>query len=298
MSNTIENNNTILVPYDFSEIAENALGHAVKIAKIYNNKITLLHIVEDNLLESVFGSNPLKEGLVREALENKLDKIINDIKTREHIEINKLVEEGRVHRTIVRIANEGHYDSIVMGSNGAAGMEQIIGSNASRVIRFSEQPVVVVKEKPIGNGYEKIVLPIDTTYETRQKVTWAIHLAKKFNSTIHIIFENVEDEYTRSKLFASVNSVQDILDKNNVKYVVKSLDEEKYPDNFAKETLTYANEIDADLIMIMTQQEVGFSELIIGSYAQQIVNQSQRIPVMCINPKEGGYTLAYGSFFE
>lgn len=298
MSNTIENNNTILVPYDFSEIAANALGHAVKIAKTYQNKITLLHIVEDNLLETVFGSNPLKEGLVREAIEGKLDKIINEIKAKENIEIDKIVEEGRVHKTIVRIANEGHYDSIVMGSNGAAGMEQIIGSNASRVIRFSEQPVVVVKEKPVGNGYEKIVLPIDTTYETRQKVTWAIHLAKKFNSTIHIVFEEVEDEFIRSKLYASVNSVQEILDKNNVKYVVKSLDDDKYPDSFAKATLKYANKIDADLIMIMTQQEVGFSELIIGSYAQQIVNQSERVPIMCVNPKEGGYTLGYGQFFS
>lgn len=291
MLNKIENNNTILVPYDFSEIAANALGHAVKIAEIYNNQITLLHIVEDGFFESLFGGNAMKEGLIREALESKLDKIINDIKSHNNVVINKKVLEGRVYKTIVKEANEQKYDSIIMGSNGAAGVEQIIGSTASRVIRHSEQPVVVVKEKTIGNGYQKIVLPIDTTFETRQKVTWAIHLAKKFNSVIHVIFENEEDEFTRSKLFATVNSVQNLLEKNNVQYVLRALDEEKYPDNFAKDTLQYANEIDADLIMIMTQQEVGFSEFIIGSYAQQIVNQSQRVPVMCINPKEGGYVL-------
>src|SRR5690606_13739670 len=115
-------------------------------------------------------------------------------------------------------------------------------------IRHSGQPVVVVKEKSFGNGYTKIVLPIDTTFETRQKVTWAIHLAKQFNSIIHVIFDNENDEFTRSKLFATVNSVQSLLDSQKVEYVVRGLDEEKYPDNFAKDTLQYANEIDADLI--------------------------------------------------
>lgn len=289
MLNKIETNNTILVPYDFSEIAANALNHAVKIAETYKNKITLLHIVEDGFLENIFGSNAMKDGLLREAIESKLEKIVSEIKSNNHVEIDKIVADGRVYKTIVKIANEGKYDSIIMGSNGAAGVEQIIGSTASRVIRYSEQPVVVVKEKSFGNGYAKIVLPIDTTFETRQKVTWAIHLAKQFKSTIHVIFENEDDEFTRSKLFATVNSVQSLLDSQGIDYVVRGLDEEKYPDNFAKDTLQYANEIDADLIMIMTQQEVGFSEFIIGSYAQQIVNQSLRIPVMCINPKEGGY---------
>lgn len=291
MSKKIETNNTILVPFDFSETASNALGHAVKIAETYNNEITLLHIIEENFFENLFGSNPLKEGLIREAIETKLEKIIADIKAKSNITINKLVKEGRIYKTVTKVATDGKYDSIIMGSNGAAGVEQIIGSNASRVIRHSTQPVVVVKEKAIGNGYEKIVLPIDTTFETRQKVTWAIHLAKKFNSTIHVIFETEDDEFTRSKVFAAVNSVQTILEKNDVNYVVRSLDDEKYPENFAKDTLYYADEIDADLIMIMTQQETGFSEFIIGSYAQQIVNQSRRVPVMCINPKEGGYRL-------
>lgn len=282
----VSNNNNILVPFDFSEIAENALNHAVKIAETYGNDITLLHIVEEGFLGHIFGGSSLKEGLLREAIEMKLDKTIESVTKNSSVKINKLVKEGRIYKKIVKVAEEGPYDSIVMGSNGAAGIEQIIGSNASRVIRHSSIPVVVVKEKPVGNGYEKIVLPIDLTLETRQKVTWAIHLAQKFNSTIHVIFETEDDEYTRSKIFATVNSVQTILDKKNVNYVVRSLDDEKYPDNFAKDTLQYAEEIDADLIMIMTQQEIGFAEFIIGSYAQQIVNHSRRIPVMCINPKD------------
>lgn len=283
----VETNNNILVPIDFSEVANNALGHAVKIAELYNNEITLLHIIDDGFLGGLFTSES-KDNLIKEAVNIKLDRIIDDIHKTKSIKVNKIIKEGSIAKTIADVAEEGNFDSVIMGSNGASGIEQIIGSNASKVIKYSTVPVVVVKEKPIAGGYKKIVLPIDLTLESRQKVSWAIHIAKKFNSVIHVIFENEDDEFTRKRIFAYVNNVQTVLEKNNVTYEVRKLDEEKYPDNFAKETLHYAEEIDADLIIIMTQQEVGFTELVVGSYAQQIVNQSEKIPIMCINPTELG----------
>lgn len=150
-------------------------------------------------------------------------------------------------------------------------------------------PVVVVKDQSISKkGYEKIVLPIDLSRESRQKVTWAVHLAKKFNSTIHVIYENSSNTEFRNRIFAAVNQTQDILSQNNANYIVRGLDEDKYPDSFAEDTLAYADEIGADLIMIMSQQEKGFSEFLLGSYAQQIVNHAGKVPVMCINSHDTG----------
>jgi len=81
------------------------------------------------------------------------------------------------------------------------------------------------------------------------------------------------------------------LDVQGVKYVVRGLDDEKYPDGFAEDTLNYAIEISADLIIIMTQQEKGFSEFLLGSYAQQIVNHGGSVPVMCVNSASTGVIL-------
>jgi nucleotide-binding universal stress UspA family protein len=184
-----------------------------------------------------------------------------------------------------------------MGTNGASGLHQITGSNSSRVINYADVPVIVVKEKSIGNGYEKIVMPIDATRESRQKVKWAIHLAKKFNSTIHVIYENATNEEFRNKIFAAVNQTQDMLSTSGAKFIVRGLDEDKYPDSFAEDTLAYANEIDADLIMVMSQQEKGFKEFLLGSYAQQIVNNGGRIPIMCINSNDIGI-LNEGALFS
>lgn len=282
-----ESNNNILVPIDFSDVSMNALDHAVKLAKIYGNEITLLYIFEERPISAILGVKRQNEELI-DAIKAKMDTVIKPIAESQGISINKLVEEGRIYKRIVKIANERNFDSIIMGTRGAHGMEKIMGSNASKVIRHSEVPVIVVAEKQMENGYDKIVLPIDLTLETRQKVVWAVKMAKQFNSTIHVIFETETDEFVRQKILATVNNVQGLLNKNNVKYEVRSLDDKDYPDNFAHDTTQYADEIDADLIIIMTQQEKNFTELIIGSYAQQVVNESKK-PVMCINPKPSGY---------
>lgn len=284
------NNNNILVPTDFSDVAKNALGHALKIADVYKNEITLLNIQDDGGLFGLFGGSQEKLELIKEAVDNKMDKLIEESKALfPNVKINKLIKYGKVYKVIVDVSEEGNYDSIVMGTNGASGLQQITGSNASRVINYAKIPVVVVKEQPIGNkGYEKIVLPIDLSRESRQKVTWAIHLAKKFNSTIHVIYENSSNDEFRSRIFGAVNQTQDILSQNGANYIVRGLDEEKYPDSFAEDTLAYADEIQADLIMIMTQQEKGFSEFLLGSYAQQIVNHASKVPVMCINSSDTG----------
>ena len=283
------NNNNILVPTDFSEIANNALGHALKIADAYKNEITLLNIQDEGGLFGLFGSDE-KMSLIKDAVDMKMDKLISDsAKDFPNVKINKRFEYGRIYKVITEIAEKENFDSIVMGTNGASGLQQITGSNASRVINYAKVPVVVVKEQPIGKGgYQKIVLPIDLSRESRQKVTWAIHLGKRFNSTIHVIYENTSNEEVKHRIFAAVNQTQDILDQNNANYIVRGLDEEKYPDSFAEDTLAYATEIDADLIMIMSQQEKGFSEFLLGSYAQQIVNHSGKVPVMCINSANTG----------
>ena len=96
--------------------------------------------------------------------------------------INTLVREGKVYRQIIDVSKTFACDSIVMGFSGVNGMERFMGSTTTRVLKSSEVPVVIVKDVKSSLKYEKIVLPIDLTRESRQKVDWAIHLAKQYNS--------------------------------------------------------------------------------------------------------------------
>ncbi len=279
--------NTILVPHDFSEIATHALSHAIQVATTFNNDVALLHVVEEAMFTGFlsFGKNEHMEELAQEAAKARLEKIATEIKTQHNIDCSTIVKFGRIHKMIIDTAAELNCDSIIMGSNGAAGLDQIIGSNASRVIGQSKLPVVVVKSEQHVNSYKNIVFPLDLTSESKQKVNWAIHIGKVYNSTIHIFTSKTGDKELDGRLLAALRQIEKLLETNQVKYTEKIIDESD--ENFALETIKYSEEMNADLIMIMTQQEEkNFSEYIIGSYAQQVVNGSKKAPVMCVNPKK------------
>lgn len=274
----------VLVPVDFSELSKHAVFHATKMAGLYNDQISLLHIIDNSGIFSFLDKS--NEELMKEGILKKMEDLENQIKASQPgIVVNKIIKEGKPHKVIVETADELKCDSIVMGSNGESGIEIIVGSTASKVIASANVPVIVVKSSPKNPTYDKIVLPIDLTKETKQKVSMAIHLAKKFGSEIHVISEVEGDEFLMNRVNANMRQVEQILTENQVKWVSKITDKKNYPGNIGQDTVKYADEVNADLIMIMTQQEIGFSEFFIGSYAQQVINKS-RVPVMCISPKE------------
>jgi nucleotide-binding universal stress UspA family protein len=135
-------------------------------------------------------------------------------------------------------------------------------------------------------------MPIDLTIESRQKVEWAIHLGKKFNSEVNVVYTKSSDEYLQRKIALNINLVNHQLKDSGLEHKVFAM-EDGLLDNFANEIMNYANTVSADLILVMTHTEKGISEMIIGTLTQQLVNRSQNIPVMCIHPHETGFTYDY-----
>ncbi|MBI1305938.1 MAG: hypothetical protein GC181_04915 [Bacteroidetes bacterium] len=275
----------ILVPTDFSTASNNAVEHAVHIADLFDNEITLLYVIEETLFHAWFGGSMEKSVLtanINKQLEEKADEIR---KAHPKIKVNTLIREGRAYKQINEVSQSIECDSIVMGFNGLSGVEHFMGSTTMKVLKSSQVPVVIIKEFPSSPNYKKIVLPIDLTKESRQKVWWAVHLAHKYNSEIHVIME-VEREEFMPKVRASLNQVEGYLAKYNVNYVTKLLDDQEYPDHFGKDIIKYSEEINADLVMIMTQKEGGVMDFFLGSFAQQVIDGTLKTPIMAINPKE------------
>ena len=282
--------NQILVPIDFSEVAEAAIEHAAQVAKSFDNEINLLHIIEDHFFGNLFGSKSGRDELILEAINSRLEKVAKQVTEKHGVVIKTHVKEGRIYKTIVETADELKCDSIIMGTNGAHGIEHIIGSNASRVIRHANVPVVIVKEKDFNvEGYKNIVMPIDLTIESKQKVTWAIRLAKKYDSTIHVVAQQYKDEWVKNREEATLNYVGRTLEDAGVKHIIKYFNKDDYPGTPIEDILQYAEEENTDLILILTQQnEKDIQEYIIGSNAQRIVNNIGKVPVMTINPVQTG----------
>ncbi|MDY0143322.1 MAG: universal stress protein, partial [Bacteroidales bacterium] len=153
--------------------------------------------------------------------------------------------------------------------------------NASRIVQETDKPIITVtSEKYIGN-VDKIVLPLDISKETREKVPIVATIAKAFNSEVHIIkVTSSTNEGIHNKLKMYATQVKKYFDEKGIKYQSSLL----VGDNITESTIEYAKTIDADLIAIMTEQTTSLANFLLGSYAYQMLNSSP-IPVLSITPK-------------
>jgi nucleotide-binding universal stress UspA family protein len=272
----------ILVAVDFSECSINALEHAITIADKAEAGIEMMFVVKPDSSRDIFteGAQTLSamvKDKFEELLEKYKDKVNGD-------RISYLVKEGKVYKEIIEEAERKDIFLVMAGTHGSSGFEEFwIGSNAFRIVSSISKPVITIRGGVnIKRHLEKIVLPLDSTPETRQKVPFTAYMAKIFNAEVHVlrVYTSKVQAVIR-KVNSYADQVVKHLEEENIKYVVESLD----ADNLTDSTIEYALKVNANLISIMTEQEIAAKNLLLGPYAQQMVNHSP-IPVLSIHPKE------------
>lgn len=275
--NGIEKGDTILVPTEFTDVGQTAMDHAANLAKLFNKSITLLHVLDTSILTWT----PKRDDNEQKAQE-RLKNDAADLAYRTGLQVYPLLKKGNIFDTIGEVAEEINAGLVVMGTHGIKGIQHIIGSHALRVINNAHRPFVVVQRKPIGsNGYRNIVMPIDFSRETKQKLALAAELAKKFDSTFHLFAAYESDEYAARAVKNNLSYARQFLLDRGCKVIAEQA---KKGDNFPKATVKYAADVEADLIIIMTTLETGLSDLILGPDEQKIIANDEHIPVLTINP--------------
>lgn len=273
----------ILIPYDFSETSDLSLEHGVFMAKLMKAEIYLLHIVETTTFpSSISHAFSGFEKKVEEASNENLKALADKLHASHGIPVKILTEVGRIYKRIVHVAKQAHIDIIIMGTHGAGGHSYIIGSNTTRVVQEAPCPVISVQTHAKKVGFTKIAVPIDDSAESRQKVNFALEIARKYNSNVVVIglMRKGNEDYER-KFKIKIEQVEKFLLDHGIHTDVIY----KQGDDLSKGTLQSAEEIDADLVVIMTEQEPSITGLLMGSYATRVINGS-KIPVMTIRPAE------------
>lgn len=273
----------VLVPTDFSDTAKIAVKHAIDIAKQFEAELKLLHVLDLGAYQGVFSPSNKTEYSELEEAQKQLLKEAKEIESEYGIKPSVEAVSGRIHDEIVAIADKDDVDITVMGTHGVSGWEEFfVGSNAYKVVTQSSRPVLTVQEQATADKCENIILPIDKTPESRQKVRYAATLAKKFGSTIHIaslVTDNSED--IRKEFATKIKHVTDYFTKEGIPYTETILT----GSNLAAMTMNFAKSKSGNLIVMMTEQEFNVTGFLIGPFAQQIVNHS-KIPVLSISPEE------------
>jgi nucleotide-binding universal stress UspA family protein len=277
--------NSILVPIDFSEQSLIALGQCYNLTRLTKADIVLLYVMDEDpsrLIASLFKSKQEENKEIENAIELKLNELAEKTSIEAGVKVHTKIRRGKIYEQIVEEADELKPVFVIMGTNGSVGIKRFIGSNAMRVIKEAHCPVITIKGKSHRFGCKNIVLPLDLTKETKEKVNKAIEMAGYFGSTIRVLtVYTSDDEFLNNKLTRQLNQVQHFIEDRNIPCTIEALN----GDNIASEVVSYANRVEADLIMIMTQEEMNWTDLFISSAAQEVINNSD-IPVLSIRPVE------------
>ncbi len=144
------------MPTDFSELSLAAMEYATSFSKIYDARITVIHVVEnspafafhtvDITSETVLRDDEEDGGKeLREFLTNKFPKVKGII---------PIVRRGNAAKEIVHFAEEEEFDVIIMATHGRTGFaHMLMGSIAESVVRYSSVPVLTVKPEEMRMGF-------------------------------------------------------------------------------------------------------------------------------------------------
>jgi nucleotide-binding universal stress UspA family protein len=134
---------TILHPTDFSKPSEYALRFACALARDYQARLVLLHVVEPPVYYGELGMAVPLPADFHETLHSKLSHLAPaDC----GVPVETLLMEGNAAREILRVAEEQHISLIVLGTHGRTGFSRVLlGSVAEDVIRHSRVPVLTLK---------------------------------------------------------------------------------------------------------------------------------------------------------
>ncbi len=262
---------TILVAWDFTNVAEYAMQHAIRFAEtIGSTTVTLLHIVDD-------------EKEIDNAM-SQLKIVADDAQKKYQFKLEYLAVKGDIFTTITEYANKLSCPFVFMGTHGIKGLQKITGSWALKVIEGSNCPFIVVQRPPRDGHFEDIVCTVEYKKEDKQKVGWAVYLNKFFKSKIYLYVQKSSDSNLKRQIYSNLVHVKSILDQNKIEYTEV---EGAGKDDFAEEVIEYANSINANAILVSTYKELDWADYMFGANEQKIIGNKYGISAITVLPNAG-----------
>lgn len=274
----------ILVPTDFSKPAMIATEVASDIARKAGAELTLLHVIEEavgnslNVEGQVTADSGWEEKIFTlkliEKAKKQMAKLVEDPKL-DGVKVKQELRVGSPYHGMNKIITEKKVDLVVMGTAGRSDLEQmIIGSNTEKVVRTANCPVLTMHNKPASKDFKEIVYAtsMDKAEEIFSRIVRSTQ--KLYDSTIHLVRINTPGNFQRDVVVKKY--MQDFAKKLQLKNYTINV----FNDISEEEGIVYfADSINADLIAMSTHGRTGFAHVLAGSIAEDVVSHSRR-PVL------------------
>jgi nucleotide-binding universal stress UspA family protein len=272
----------IIVAVDFSNTSIHALEYSIPLANKLKSDIVMIWVDKIAASEGIYTDSSNEN---RNEAKKRFEELIHHYSKNvsKGIKLEYKLRKGKIYHELDGLARNIGAMMIVTGAHGISGFEEYwIGSNAFKIVTYATCPVITVRNDfPEGKNINRILVPIDSSPETLQKLPFIATIAEVFDSEVHL----VATHYSQLKSIQRIaGNLADVAAKYLEKHKVKLVRDTIVSDNITKKTIDYALNINADLISIMTEQETP-SNILLGPHAQQLVNQCP-VPILSIHPVE------------
>ncbi|NQU88244.1 MAG: universal stress protein [Mariniphaga sp.] len=149
-----------------------------------------------------------------------------------------------------------------------------------KVVSDAECPVMIIHEKWTKTGIKEILVPIDVTQKCKNVVLWAAAISIKLNAKIKIVsIVNLHINVEKSLTYKRSNLIKNWITKIGIECDLEIL--KSAPNKMHEALLTFADQGNADLIMILTHEEFIASHNHLGKFAKEIIHSSPK-PVLSV----------------
>jgi nucleotide-binding universal stress UspA family protein len=283
----------ILYPTDFSRCAGHALPHTLHLAETYGAEVHLLHAL---VLHEADPGNlshrlPDMEDLYL-ALEEHAD---TQMKTaiEDHGRAGFTIKSAQVRAisaagAILDYATENEIDVVVMGTHGRRGLRRLLlGSVAEEVVRLAPCPVLTVperEERASPDHIERIVVPVDFSEHAGLALEYAVRLGEAYGANLHLL--HVVDEVIYPDFYPPVipsggSITEELRDQSleRMKALLSSFEDTNATVHVragraAPEIADFAENKDADLVVIASHGLTGISHVLLGSVTEQLIRRA------------------------
>ncbi len=280
----------ILVATDFSPASEAALGFALAIARRYESRIYVAHVILPNSYQLVppEAVEPTYELVRRHAEEEMADLLVSGrLRSVVH---EVLLEEGLFWPTLANMIHKHSIQLVIVGTHGRTGTRKLLlGSAAEEVFRVADCPVMTVgpqvkTEPPQEVELKRILFATDFTANGERAAAYALSLAQEHQAELTLLHVIENGDGVSSSNVAALRAM-----------FLQRLEAIVPPQarswctpvcvvtvgNSADEILTVARERASDLIVLGVRRATAFAGHLPASRAYKVVCQAQ-CPVLTV----------------
>lgn len=262
----------ILIPTDFSATAINAVKYALELFKYDKSEITILHTYADEVYENTTNKprdvfqdykNRVKHN-VDKKLKNEIEEMLELSPNPRH-KYNYKSQFGSLIDVIDEFVNEHNIDVIVMGTKGQTNNPFLtFGSNAIKVMKYSQCPVLVVPNTFHDLHPENILFPTDYLIPyKRRELKLLSSLAVSFVSNIDVLYVSKSKKITHRQE-DNQQFLQESFTSNKVNFL------QVHDDNVTETINKTIKEQAIDLLVMVNQRHSYLENLLYHSTIEKI----------------------------